>query len=149
MTWKEKIPFIAVEPGVPVIPVVAGCGKKPLICLGTGRGGKTMKVLTEKDGPLTTKATNWRVDLDNPIGFMYALSWLYGERAGDCYWQPLFSGRVDVIRGDYSEADMSHLVSEMVQVLSEQVTVVEAEEYEATNDAMDALSEAMNAVGGE
>jgi hypothetical protein len=133
MTWKEKIPFIAVEPGVPVIPVVAGCGKKPLICLGTGRGGKTMKVLTEKDGPLTTKATNWRVDLDNPIGFMYALSWLYGERSGDCYWQPLFSGRVDVIRGDYSKADINSLVKEMRCVFSEQVTVVEVEEYDPLN----------------
>ena len=37
--WKEVIPFIPTEAGVPVVPVVAGCGKNPLISLGTGRGG--------------------------------------------------------------------------------------------------------------
>ena len=147
MTWKDTIPFIPVEAGVPVFPVVAGCGNKTVICIGLGRGGQNVKVMTARDGPLTTKSTNWRVDLENPLGFMYALMWLYGEYAGDCYWEPLFGGRMDVMRGDYSEADMSQLVREMVQVLSEQATVVEAEEYEATNNAMDALSEAMNPAG--
>ena len=113
MNWKDTIPFIPVEAGVPVIPVVAGCGNRPLICIGLGRGGQNVKVMTKGDGPLTTKATNWRVDLDNPLGFMYALMWLYGQYAGDCYWEPLFGGRVDVMRGDYSDADMVELASAM------------------------------------
>ena len=112
-SWEKVIPSIPVVPGVPVIPVVAGCGTKSVIVLGTGRGGYTVKVLTEKDGPLTTKATNWRVDLNKPLGFMYALMWLYGEYAGDCYWKPLFGGRVDVIRGDYDNKDISKLARAM------------------------------------
>lgn len=111
--WKEVIPVVPMVPGVPVVPVVAGCGDKPLVCLGTGRGGQHVKVMTKKDGPMTTKATNWRVDLDNPLGFMYALMWLYGQYAGDCYWEPLFGGRVDVMRGDYDDADISKLACAM------------------------------------
>ena len=72
MTWKDTIPFIPVEAGVPVFPVVAGCGNKTVICIGLGRGGQNVKVMTARDGPLTTKSTNWRVDLENPLGFMYA-----------------------------------------------------------------------------
>ena len=113
VSWKEVIPVIPVAPGVPVVPVVAGCGHKPVVCLGVGRGGQHVKVLTEKDGPMTTKATNWRVDLDNPLGFMHALMWLYGEYAGDCYWKPLFEGRIDVMRGDYDDADIAKLARAM------------------------------------
>ena len=112
-SWQEVIPSIPVVPGVPVIPVVAGCGTKSVSVLGTGRGGRTLKVMTKKDGPLTTKADNWRVDLDNPLGFMYALMWLYNEYASDCYWEPLFSGRIDIMRGDYSNADISQLARAM------------------------------------
>ena len=59
-----------------------------------------MKVLTEKDGPLTTTATTWRVDLNNPIGVMYALSWLYNQYLGDLGWAPMFEGRKVVMRGE-------------------------------------------------
>jgi hypothetical protein len=62
---------------------------------------------------MTTKATNWRVDLDNPLGFMHALMWLYGEYAGDGYWKPLFEGRIDVMRGDYDDADIAKLARAM------------------------------------
>ena len=112
-SWDKVIPSIPLVPGVPVIPVVAGCGTKSVPVLGSGRGGHTVKVMTEKDGPLTTKSTNWRVDLDNPLGFMYALMWLYNERTSNCHWPPLFEGRVDVMRGDYSEVDILTLASAM------------------------------------
>tara|TARA_R100001086_G_scaffold75575_2_gene36594 strand:- start:7861 stop:8235 length:375 start_codon:yes stop_codon:yes gene_type:complete len=111
--WQKVIPFIPIEPGVPVIPVVAGCGDKSVIALGSGRGGYTITVMTPKDGPMTTKGTNWRVDLDNPLGFMYALMWLYGECSSDCYWKPLFDGRVDVMCGDYNDKDISKLARAM------------------------------------
>jgi len=115
-SWEKVIPSIPLVPGVPVIPVVAGCGTKSVPVLGSGRGGHTIKVMTEKDGPLTTKATNWRVDLNNPLGFMYALMWLYNEYANDCYWPPLFDGRVDVMRGDYNDRDISKLAHAMRDV---------------------------------
>jgi hypothetical protein len=111
--WKEEIPFIELARGVPVVPVVPGNGRDPQVCLGVGRGGSNAKVTTKSDGPLTTKATNWRADLDDPMGFMYALMWLYGQYAGDGHWKPLFEGRVDVMRGDYSDADIAELVREM------------------------------------
>ena len=116
MNWKDTIPFIPVEAGVPVIPVVAGCGNKPVVCIGIARGGQNIKVMTKKDGPLTTKATNWRVNLESPLGFMYALMWLYREHASNCYWEPLFGGRVDVMRGDYGGADMGELASAMKKI---------------------------------
>lgn len=111
--WKQEIPWIAVDPGVPVIPVVMGCGTKPVMCLGTGRGGYTMKVMTQNDGVMTTKATNWRVNLEDPLGFMFALRWLHEQYKNDCSWDPLFSGRMDIARGEASAADILHLASEM------------------------------------
>lgn len=117
--WQKLIPSIPLVPGVPVIPVVAGCGTKPVLVLGAGRGGYTVKVMTDKDGPLTTKASNWRVDLNNPLGFMHALMWLYGEHASDCYWKPLFGGRVDVMRGEYDEKDISKLARAMRKTAKE------------------------------
>ena len=112
--WLNIIPSIDLEEGVPIVPIVRGWGNGPFIFIQTGRGS-TINFRTPKDGIQGGRPSDFRVNLNTPEGFEYALKWT--TRNSGTPKTPRHKARKDVIQrhrnGDTTDSDRVFLAETM------------------------------------
>jgi hypothetical protein len=73
-SWLNIIPSIDLEKGTPIVPVVRGWGSGPFLFVRMGRGSN-VNFSTPRDGIQGARPSDFRIDLNSPEGFDYALKW--------------------------------------------------------------------------